>query len=67
MFCKLFWWLIRRTYPWLSLVINLWRITNSTDRQRHRAQVRFWILWSRIDFPSLIAIANELIQPEYWA
>lgn len=67
MSCKLFWRLVRLTYPWSPLVITLWRIISSTDIDRHRAQVRFWLLYSRIDFASLLAIAIDLIQPEYWA
>jgi hypothetical protein len=67
MSCKLFWYALRFTYPWLLLVITLWRIITSTGLNRSRAQVRFWILFSRIDFASLILLANDLIQPEYWA
>ncbi|MBD2595917.1 hypothetical protein BCD64_11015 [Nostoc sp. MBR 210] len=67
MSCKLFWQVIRCTYPWLSLAITLWRMIKSTGIHRSRAQVRFWILFSRIDFANLILLANELIQPEYWA
>lgn len=64
---KLFWHIIRLTYPWLPLLITLWRIIRLTGIDRCRAQVRLWILLSRIDFASLIALASELIQPEFWA
>lgn len=64
---KLFWHIIRLTYPWLPLLITLWRIIRLTGIDRCRAQVRFWILLSRIDFASLIALASDLIQPEFWA
>jgi len=67
MSCKLFWYALRLTYPWLSIAIILWRIIKSNGIYRSRAQVRFWILLSRIDFANLILLANELIQPEYWA
>jgi hypothetical protein len=67
MSCKLFWRSVRFTYPWLSLVIILWRMAHSTDVERHRAQVRFWILVTRIDFANLLAIAIDMIQPEYWS
>lgn len=66
MFCRFFWHAIRLTYPWLPLAIILWRIIKSTGIQRSRAQVRFWILFSRIDFASLMLFVNDLIQPEYW-
>ncbi|MBD2731949.1 hypothetical protein H6G96_38240 [Nostoc sp. FACHB-892] len=64
---KLFWHIIRLTYPWLPLLITLWRIIRLTGIDRCRAQVRFWILLNRIDFASLIALASDLIQPEFWA
>jgi len=67
MSCKLFRRVVRRTYPWLPLVIALWRMATSTDAHRIRAQLRFWILYSRIDFANLLAIAIDLIQPEYWS
>jgi len=67
MSCKLFWHAIRFTYPWLPLVITLWRISKFTGIQRSRAQVKFWTLLSRVDFASLMLFVNELIQPEYWA
>jgi hypothetical protein len=66
MSCKLFWRIVRLTYPWLPLIMTLWRIAGSTNHHRHRAQVRFWILLTRIDFANLIAIVSDLIQPEYW-
>ncbi|ODG97947.1 hypothetical protein A4S05_11170 [Nostoc sp. KVJ20] len=64
---KLFWRLIRYTYPWLPLLITVWHIIRLTGIDRCRAQVRFWILLSRIDFASLIALVGDLIQPEFWA
>lgn len=66
MSCRLFWRAVRLTYPWLPLALTLWRIVGSTDRRRHRAQVRFWRLYSRLDFADLLAIAIDLIQPEFW-
>ncbi|MCC5639086.1 hypothetical protein LC593_25300 [Nostoc sp. CHAB 5844] len=66
MFCKLFWQVTRFTYPWLPLAITLWRILKSHGIHRSRAQVRFWILFSRINFANIMLLANELIQPEYW-
>lgn len=57
---------MRFTYPWLSLAIIIWRISKSTGIYRYRAQVKFWILFSKIDFANLLLLANDLIQPEYW-
>jgi hypothetical protein len=45
----------------------LWRSLISTGIDRTRAQLRFWILVTRIDFANLLAMAIDLIQPEYWA
>jgi len=68
MSCKLFWRTVRLTYPWIPLMVMLWRVTTATDNvRRTHAQVRFWLLYSRIDFGNLLAIAIDLIQPEYWA
>lgn len=65
MFCKLYWRIVRLTYPGLPLVIALWTL-GARGTQRQRGQVRFWKLYSHIDFTNLLAIARDLIQPEYW-
>lgn len=66
MLCKLFWQFLRRTYPWIPLAIALWRATGLAGHDRQRAQIKFWKLYSRIDFAGLLAIAIEMIQPEFW-
>ncbi|MBD2089039.1 hypothetical protein H6F67_04115 [Microcoleus sp. FACHB-1515] len=66
MSCKFRWRILRLTYPWLPLAIALWRIITATDTCRLRARLRFWKLYSRIDFANLLAIAHDMIQPEYW-
>jgi hypothetical protein len=58
--------LIRNTYPWLSLLIQTRRVIFSCGNHQIREQVRFWQLFYRLDFASLLAIAIELTQPEYW-
>lgn len=63
---KRFWLIVRLTYPWVSLAIALWRMATLTELDRARAQVRFWILYHRINFANLLAIAIDLLQPEYW-
>jgi hypothetical protein len=57
---------VRLTYPWLPLTVSLWRVVMLTDIHRTRAQVKFWMLYSRINFAGLLATAIDLIQPEYW-
>ena len=57
---------VRLSYPWFSLVISLWGILYSTGRHRQRSEIRFWRLYSRIDFAKWLAIAYDLIQPEFW-
>ncbi|MCG6133802.1 MAG: hypothetical protein MET45_03925 [Nostoc sp. LLA-1] len=58
--------LIRRTYPWLPLIIQTRRVIFACDNQQVREQVRFWRLFYQLDFAGLIAIAIDLIQPEFW-
>ncbi len=64
---KLFWRIVRLTYPWLPLAIALWRIASSSGVHRTHAKVKFWVLSSRINFANLLALAIDLLQPEYWA
>lgn len=59
--------LLRLTYPWLPLAISLCRISKANGLKRHQEKVRFWLLVGRVDFANLLAIAIDLIQPEYWA
>lgn len=65
--CRLYWRIVRLTYPWVPLCVVGWKTITSAGIQRNLAQVRFWILLNRIDFANLLAIALDLIQPEYWA
>jgi hypothetical protein len=66
MSCKLFWRVIRLTYPWVPLIVALWRVATSKGIQRTRAWMKVWLLYSRIDIANLLAIAIDLGQPEYW-
>lgn len=59
--------LLRNTYPWLSLFIQARRVIFSCGHDKIRQQVRFWWLFYQLDFANLLAIAIELIQPEFWA
>jgi len=67
MVCKLYWRALRHTYPWLPLAFTLWHLALASDRPCSRVRLRFWRLYSRINFANLLAIGMELIQPEYWA
>jgi hypothetical protein len=68
MFCildSLWFRLLRRTYPWLPLCLQIGQIAlvcNLPDRE----QVRFWRLLVQVDFAELLAIVVELAQPEFW-
>lgn len=64
--CYLWFRLIRNTYPWLSLAIQARRVIFAGGVERTREQVRFWILFYKLDFANLSAIAIDLIQPEFW-
>ncbi len=63
---KFRWRILRATYPWFSLVRTAGQLPGCTDIAKSRIQVRFWVLLLKIDFASLIAIALELLTPEYW-
>jgi hypothetical protein len=61
-----FWFrLLRRTYPWLPLCIQVGRFVWFCHLP-NREQIRFWRLFVRVDFAELLAIVMELAQPEFW-
>lgn len=66
MMCCLSWRLLRRTYPWLPLLLLGSRTLMGLNVLPDRDRLRCWYLLYRIDFANLLAIAIELIQPEYW-
>jgi hypothetical protein len=63
--CRLTFWLLRKTYPWMHVVILVVMATASRDTQQ-RQQIRLWRTLDKIDFSGLLAIAIELSQPEFW-
>jgi hypothetical protein len=68
MFCILaaLWFrLLRRTYPWLPLCLQMGRIA-LVCQLPDRELVRFWRLLVQVDFAEFLAIAIELSQPEFW-
>lgn len=62
---RLTFWLLRKTYPWMHVVILVVMVTASRDTQQ-RQQIRLWRTLYNIDFSKLLAIAIELSQPEFW-
>lgn len=64
--CHLWFRLIRKTYPWLSLLIQAKRVLFAGSVEQMREQVRFWTIFYKLDFANLLAIAIDLIQPEFW-
>ncbi|MBD2355150.1 hypothetical protein H6G41_11050 [Tolypothrix sp. FACHB-123] len=62
-----FWFrLLRQTYPCLSLLIQVRRVLLADGVEQIREKVRFWILFYKLDFANLLAIAIDFIQPEFW-
>jgi hypothetical protein len=66
MMSRLFGRLLRRSYPWLPLLLLGSRTLIRLNASSHRDRLRCWWLLYRIDFANLLAIAMEMIQPEYW-
>ncbi|MGG6294091.1 hypothetical protein ACQ4M4_06670 [Leptolyngbya sp. AN02str] len=71
MLCKLYWRYLRSTYPWIPLLLCVYdlavcSVCAGDVSHVDRVRVRFWRLWMRVDFASLLAIALELAQPEFW-
>lgn len=57
--------LLRRTYPWLPLLMQTVRILIACNPP-YREQVRFWRLLIQVDYAELLAIVIDLAQPEFW-
>ncbi|MDX2232757.1 MAG: hypothetical protein NW220_24210 [Leptolyngbyaceae cyanobacterium bins.349] len=60
------WRILRRTYPWLPWMLITWQILVTHRDQRDRVLLRWWSLLYRLDWANLLAIAMDMIQPEYW-
>lgn len=57
-----FWFLIvRRTYPWATLVIITWRIIYSNGFKRDREKIRFLMALVKIDFAGILSLMNDLL------
>jgi len=64
---RLYWQVVRRTYPWIPLVQTAWQALMTKGTEHDHALLRCWILLYRIDMAGLMALAIDLTQPEYWA
>lgn len=64
--CCLWLWMLRSSYPWGGLLLQLIRLLWIGNERRSRERLRLWRLWLRIDFANLLAIAIDLMQPEFW-
>ncbi|WP_297080023.1 hypothetical protein [Thermoleptolyngbya sp. M55_K2018_002] len=58
--------MLRSSYPWGGLLLQLARLLWIGNERRSRERLRLWRLWLRIDFANLLAIAIDLMQPEFW-
>lgn len=59
-------WLLRKTYPWMHIVMRCWQAIASKNTQRRQKQFRLWLTVYKIDFSALLAFGSDLIQPEFW-
>jgi hypothetical protein len=62
--CKISWlWflLVRKTYPWTTLLITALRIFSQRGLQRYREQARFWMAYAKIDFVGVMAAMNDML------
>ncbi len=51
----------RKTYPWLVLIITVWRVACCRDSERNKEKVRLMAALVKIDFVSVMALMNELL------
>lgn len=62
--CKVtrMWFLIvRKTYPWASLIIIALRVIRSNGIKRNREKARFLMTSLKIDFAGIISLMNDLL------
>lgn len=52
---------VKRTYPWATLVITVWRVISSSGLKRQREKARFFLVIVKIDFAGIISLMNDLI------
>ncbi|KAB8316788.1 hypothetical protein SD81_026965 [Tolypothrix campylonemoides VB511288] len=53
--------ILRRTYPWATLAITAYRLTNSNGVKRNKEKIRFLMAYFRIDFASILSLMNDML------
>lgn len=53
--------IVRRTYPWASLIIIALRVIASSGIKRNREKARFLMTSVKIDFAGILSLLNDLL------
>ncbi|KYC43593.1 hypothetical protein WA1_10725 [Scytonema hofmannii PCC 7110] len=60
-FSKIWYQILRKTYPWATLVITSWRLIFSRNVNRNREKIRFFTAFFKIDFAKVLSSINDMI------
>jgi hypothetical protein len=58
---KVWYQILRRTYPWTTLAITSWRLAFSNNVNRNKEKVRFMTAYFKIDFATVLSSINDMI------
>lgn len=58
---RLWFLIVRKTYPWASLIIIAFRIIASNGIKRNREKARFLMTSVKIDFAAILSLMNDLL------
>lgn len=58
---RLWFLIVRKTYPWASLIIIALRIIASNGVKRNREKTRFLMTSVKIDFAGILSLMNDLL------
>ena len=64
--CRIWFWMLRKTYPWMHLVLLGLQVLMVGHPQRQIKQIQFWRTVYKIDFAALLTLVMEIVQPEFW-
>lgn len=53
--------IVRRTYPWATLIILALRIITSNGIKRNREKTRFLMTSVKIDYAGILSLLNDLL------
>lgn len=53
--------IVRKTYPWASLIIIALRIIASNGIKRNREKTRFLMTSVKIDYAGILSLLNDLL------